>query len=145
MRVRPSCLILLRWLLLTCAVHAPLALGQQVWTRPDSAAGRPFSRGVSTTWSKLGDLELIEALRAGGYVLAFRHVETNWHEQDTQRGRFYDCATQRNVSDLGRKDALTLRRAFEALAIPLATVLAKSCWCGCNARRRSILRRTIWT
>jgi hypothetical protein len=47
-------------------------------------------------------------LRAGGVTLYFRHVATDFSQND-ERYVEGDCATQRNLTDAGRDDARRLR------------------------------------
>src|SRR5262249_16986597 len=63
-------------------------------------------------------------LRAGGYVLYFRHADTDHTQKDTQGMNFDDCAAQRNLTDRGRDNARAIGEAFRALRIPTGAVLA---------------------
>jgi len=68
--------------------------------------------------------ELLAALRGGGFVLYFRHADTDWKQNDTGGMRLEDCAAQRNLSDRGRENARAVGAAIRALAIPIGSVLA---------------------
>jgi phosphohistidine phosphatase SixA len=68
--------------------------------------------------------ELLTALRAGGYVLYFRHTDTDWTQTDTRGMRLDDCAAQRNLSERGRNNARIIGEAIRGLAIPIGSVLA---------------------
>ena len=68
--------------------------------------------------------ELLAALRGGGFVLYFRHADTDWKQNDTGGMRLEDCAAQRNLSDRGRENARAIGAAIRALAIPIGSVLA---------------------
>jgi len=72
----------------------------------------------------LRGVELLAALRGGGFVLYFRHADTDWKQNDTRGMNLEDCATQRNLSDRGRENARAIGAAIRALAIPIGSVLA---------------------
>lgn len=71
---------------------------------------------------------LVEALRAGGLNIYFRHVATNWSQSDDLRRRddwlSCDPAEMRQLSDAGRADASDIGNAMRKLGIPVAQVLA---------------------
>src|SRR5262249_55992779 len=50
--------------------------------------------------------EAIHLLRDGGYILYFRHAATDFSQNDAKMTSFEDCATQRNLTEKGRADAL---------------------------------------
>lgn len=68
--------------------------------------------------------ELLAALRGGGFVLYFRHADTDWKQNDTRGMNLEDCAAQRNLSDRGRENARAIGAAIRALAIPIGSVFA---------------------
>ena len=68
--------------------------------------------------------QLVEALRAGGYVLYFRHGVTNMSTRDSDRTSLANCATQRILSDEGRRQMTDIGKQFQRLHIPVDTVLA---------------------
>ena len=68
----------------------------------------------------LDDAPLLAALRAGGLVIACRHGITE-HGQD-DRGE--DRASQRNLSEDGRRQAEAMGRAVRAARIPVGPVLS---------------------
>jgi broad specificity phosphatase PhoE len=73
----------------------------------------------------LSDAQLVEALRAGGYVMVFRHGATHPDQADTdplnvdQPG---NEAKQRHLSDKGRATARQWNDAFRRLGIPVGKV-----------------------
>jgi phosphohistidine phosphatase SixA len=78
-----------------------------------------------------GELEgqlLIEALRAGGHTIYFRHAATDWSQQDRveQAGDWTSCdpARIRQLSAAGRATARAIGVAMRALRIPVDQVLA---------------------
>ena len=66
---------------------------------------------------------VLERLRRGGYVLAFRHAATDFSMTDTTRD-LRDCSRQRNLSAQGRRQARTIGISFRRLGIPVGRVLA---------------------
>lgn len=73
---------------------------------------------------------LLAGLRQGGYVLYFRHTATlpeHQHEANQRRAgthRIEDCATQRNLSELGYLQAREQADWIARLGIPMGEVLA---------------------
>jgi phosphohistidine phosphatase SixA len=96
-----------RWLLALLALAALAAA-----SRP--AAGAEELRGA----------ELLAALRGGGFILYFRHADTDHSQNDQRMGAFEDCARQRNLTDKGRDHARAIGAAIRTLAIPIGPVLA---------------------
>ena len=78
--------------------------------------------------SQLDDLELVQALRAGGYNIYFRHVATDWSQSDDVRQeddwRSCDPLHMRQLSAAGRDAARAIGTAMRRLAIPVDEVLA---------------------
>ena len=68
--------------------------------------------------------ELVEALRAGGHVLYFRHGKTDLSTRDADRTSLDNCATQRVLSDEGRQQMTQIGQHFKRLRIPVGHVLA---------------------
>lgn len=74
--------------------------------------------------------DAVQALSQGGYVIYFRHAATDHETVDTDRENLENCATQRNLSDLGRAQAEAIGTAFGLLDIPVDDVLS-SPYCRC--------------
>jgi len=68
--------------------------------------------------------ELVQALRAGGLVLYFRHGKTDLSTRDADRASLDNCSTQRILSDEGREQMAQIGRHFKRLRIPVGVVLA---------------------
>ena len=75
------------------------------------AAGQP-----ATTAS------VLEALRAGGHVVVFRHGATHPDQADTDPLNFDNVARQRQLNDAGRAQARAAGEAFGAAKVPLGKV-----------------------
>lgn len=65
----------------------------------------------------------VEALRAGGHAILFRHTVVRV-TQDRQPLDLADCASQHPLSEQGREEARNIGAAFTALKIPVGRVLA---------------------
>ena len=72
---------------------------------------------------RLEGAALVDALRAGGYVLLLRHTETARGGVDSLE-TLDDCAAQRPLSQAGREQAREIGRAITALDIPVERVVA---------------------
>ena len=66
---------------------------------------------------------LVDRLRRGGYVLAFRHAATDFSMADETRD-LRDCGRQRNLNAEGRRQSRTIGSALRRLGIPVGEVLA---------------------
>jgi class 3 adenylate cyclase/phosphohistidine phosphatase SixA len=73
---------------------------------------------------------VVHALQSGGLVIYFRHAETDQSQSDSDRLNLANCATQRNLSDKGRRQARAINEAFSALGINASMVLS-SPYCRC--------------
>jgi virginiamycin B lyase len=69
---------------------------------------------------------LVDRLRRGGYVLAFRHAATDFSMPDEPRDvrQLRDCTRQRNLSAAGRRQSRAIGSALRRLGIPIGQVLA---------------------
>jgi phosphohistidine phosphatase SixA len=70
------------------------------------------------------DATLLDGLRQGGFVIYFRHADTDHKQRDVPPLNLDDCTTQRNLTDRGREHARAIGAAIRALGIPIGTVLA---------------------
>jgi phosphohistidine phosphatase SixA len=100
--------LVLRWL-----CFATLVLAAPAATLAQQTAASPL-RGA----------DLLTALRAGGYVIYFRHADTDHSQNDQRMTSVDDCTTQRNLTDRGREHARAIGEAIRALQIPIGAVLA---------------------
>lgn len=74
--------------------------------------------------------DILAAMRAGGNVLLIRHAATERGVGDPPGFRVEDCATQRNLSNEGRRQAVRLGEALREARVPIAEVRS-SRWCRC--------------
>ena len=87
---------------------------------------------------------LLSALRAGGFVLYFRHTSTDFGQNDERMTGYEDCSTQRNLTDAGRAEARAIGAEIRELGIPIGEVLA-SPFCRTMETARLIFGRAIAT
>jgi phosphohistidine phosphatase SixA len=73
---------------------------------------------------------LWEKLKAGGQVVLMRHAITTPGVGDPPGMRLDDCATQRNLTDDGRRHARRTGEAFRARGATVERLLS-SPWCRC--------------
>jgi phosphohistidine phosphatase SixA len=66
--------------------------------------------------------DLIQALRAGGFVILVRHGATFGNQADTDPFNFADVGKQRNLNDKGKALARTFGDAIRAAEIPVGAV-----------------------
>jgi virginiamycin B lyase len=83
---------------------------------------------------------LLERVADGGYVLVFRHAATDFSKPDADPVVLGDCATQRNLSREGRRDARTIGAGARRAGIRLGRVLA-SPFCRTMQTARLAFRR----
>lgn len=74
------------------------------------------------------DSALVDALRAGGFNIYFRHAQTNWSQTDAidvvEDTRSCDGAKVRQLSDEGRAASVQVGESIRALGVPVGAVLA---------------------
>ncbi len=75
-----------------------------------------------------------ERLREGGYVLLLRHGIAPG-TGDPDHFDLDDCATQRNLSEEGRRQSAAIGESFRAAGVPVAKVLSSQ-WCRCRETAR---------
>ncbi len=71
---------------------------------------------------KLSGAELVSALRQGGYVIYFRHAQTEKDYADQVSAVMGKCDTQRMLSEEGWKQSKMIGQGFQALKIPVGAV-----------------------
>ena len=74
-------------------------------------------------------------LRAGGMVLLMRHGSTEAGAGDPPGYRLDDCATQRNLSEAGRREAARAGGRLRSIGAPIERVYT-SPWCRCRETAR---------
>jgi broad specificity phosphatase PhoE len=69
-------------------------------------------------------------LKGGAQVVLIRHAITTPGVGDPAGFKLEDCATQRNLTEAGRRDARRLGETFHVRGVPVGRVLS-SPWCRC--------------
>jgi phosphohistidine phosphatase SixA len=105
------------------AVRSGLALTVLATLAAGLVAAAPAS-GQPAEAPALRGAELLARLRGGGFILYFRHADTDHRQNDRHMKSVEDCATQRILTDQGREHARAIGEAIRALGIPIGSVLA---------------------
>ncbi len=110
-----------------------------VTPRP-SATLQPSATTEPTPTIRFGDElegeDLVAALQHGGYVIYFRHAQTEPTQTDTSIADFQDCSTQRNLTEAGRAQARAIGKAILSLDIPIGKVVSSAY---CRTRETALL------
>lgn len=96
-----------------------------------AAAACAGAQGQPDSHQALAGRELSAALRAGGFVVYFRHADTGAPVAEPPEFDLARCETQRNLNDNGRAQARAIGAQFRRLAIPVGAVLSSElcrCW-----------------
>lgn len=73
---------------------------------------------------KMNGKQLLDSLKQGGYVIYFRHAETEKDYADQVTAVMGNCSTQRTLSEYGWNQAKMIGEAFRKYSIPVADVIA---------------------
>jgi phosphohistidine phosphatase SixA len=73
---------------------------------------------------KVAGAELVSALQQGGYVIYFRHAQTEKDYADQVSATMGDCSTQRMLSEAGWQQAKMIGAAFQENSIPVGEVIS---------------------
>lgn len=94
-------------------------------TPPSSYGGGEGGEGEAPEFvNKLTGAALVNSLRQGGYVIFFRHGQTEADYADQVFANPMFCSTQRTLSEQGWQQARAIGRAFQELRIPIGDVVA---------------------
>ena len=94
---------------------------------PQPAEPQPGGQALKP---QLAGMALVQALAHGGYTILLRHTATSPFNPDSAVFDIDDCSTQRNLSELGKRQARLLGESFKKLEIGVSEVLA-SPYCRC--------------
>lgn len=78
---------------------------------------------AGTVWAQ-PPADVVRQLREGGYVLYMRHTSTDFSQNDSRMTSYENCASQRNLTDKGRREAREVGAHVKRLGIPVGEVLA---------------------
>lgn len=84
--------------------------------------------------------QLWSALQAGGIAVLLRHAQTEPGTGDPPGFRLGDCATQRNLSEEGRRQSARIGEALVARGVRVQQVLSSE-WCRCLDTARLVFPR----
>jgi phosphohistidine phosphatase SixA len=73
---------------------------------------------------KMDSEELLSELQQGGYVIYFRHAQTEKDYADQVKANVDDCSTQRTLSEEGWQQAIDIGDAFFDADIPIGEVIS---------------------
>ena len=73
--------------------------------------------------SRANDGDLAQMLRAGGYVIVFRHGATFPDQADTDPLNYDNVAQQRRLNPKGEEAAKALGQAFKTISVPIGKVV----------------------
>ncbi|WP_353957842.1 histidine phosphatase family protein [Lysinibacillus sp. G4S2] len=74
------------------------------------------------------DQSILDLLKKGGFVLYARHGEATVG-RDQPYLNFQDCYTQRNLSEVGRREAIYFGQMLRYLQIPISSQIVASPFC----------------
>ena len=80
--------------------------------------------------------EVLTLLRAGGYVIVFRHGDTHQDQADTDPLNLDNVAKQRQLNDMGRADAKQVGEVFKAAGVPIGKSLTSRFFRAVETARR---------
>jgi phosphohistidine phosphatase SixA len=92
--------------------------------------GACVAADTSEVRADAADDALWQRLRSGGHILLIRHAATDPGVGDPPGFRLGACATQRNLSERGRREARALGAALQAGGVAIGPVWS-SRWCRC--------------
>jgi phosphohistidine phosphatase SixA len=73
---------------------------------------------------KITATELVNALRQGGYIIYFRHAQTEKDYADQINAVMGDCSSQRMLSEVGWQQSKQIGEAFRKHQIPVGEVIS---------------------
>jgi phosphohistidine phosphatase SixA len=73
---------------------------------------------------KMDSEELLSELQEGGYIIYFRHAQTEKDYADQVKANVDDCSTQRTLSEEGWQQAISIGNAFADADIPIGEVIS---------------------
>ena len=105
-----------------------LCMGWAAWIFLAALVLVHLNAAVAQTDTALSGQALVDALRAGGYHIYFRHAATDWSQSDqvVKAGDWTSCEPDkmRQLADRGRQMTRAIGNAIRALDIPVSRVVA---------------------
>src|SRR5579883_350562 len=78
---------------------------------------------TATTTASVQSESIIQALQKGGYIIYFRHTQTNPNQADTDTLHLENVKAQRQLTKVGEQQVREIGAAFNRLKIPVGKVL----------------------
>jgi phosphohistidine phosphatase SixA len=78
---------------------------------------------TATTSASIQSESIIQALQKGGYIIYFRHTQTNPNQADTDTLHLENIKAQRQLTEVGKEQARQIGRVFQKWKIPVGKVL----------------------
>jgi len=100
-----------------------LAIALTLFTAPASH-GQEQQHDAAPVVEQPTEPSLVDRLRQGGFVIYLRHASTDFSQADSDLVNLQNCATQRNLTDVGRDQARAMGEAIGALGVPIGDVLS---------------------
>ena len=104
------------------AIESIVAQGGEGGEGGGSAELSPGEQANADFQDKLSGAELLSELQNGGYVIYFRHAQTEKDYADQVTADVNDCSTQRVLSEEGVQQSLAIGEGFRTAEIPIGTV-----------------------
>jgi phosphohistidine phosphatase SixA len=98
-----------------------LAQGGEGGEGADYSAGEKANADFQ---DKMSGIELLNALRRGGFVIYIRHAQTEKDYADQVTANPLDCSTQRMLSEVGWNQSKAIGEAFKKYSIPVNDVIS---------------------
>lgn len=83
----------------------------------------PIAQTDNSFSDRLSHTELLSALQRGGYIIYFRHAETEKEYADQDLADANNCATQRVLNETGWQQAKAIGKAFKDNSIPVGKII----------------------
>ncbi|MBW4657990.1 MAG: histidine phosphatase family protein [Drouetiella hepatica Uher 2000/2452] len=96
----------------------------------DRPSASPSAKLETPAFQRTGQDIWAQMRQGTGYVVLLRHAQTVDGTGDPPGFQLNDCATQRNLSEAGRQQAIRIGKAFRDRGIPIRQVLSSQ-YCRC--------------
>jgi len=110
-----------------CSSSEPVANKETMTESMTESMTKSMSEGeiANTNFKdKLSGINLLNDLKQGGYVIYFRHAQTEKDYADQVKAVMGDCSTQRKLSEVGWKQAKDIGEGFRKYDIPFDKVIS---------------------
>lgn len=105
-----------------CIGNVPMTIASEIKMPPSISIVAQNSETPPEFQDKLSGKALVDALKGGGYIIYFRHAQTEKDYADQIEAKMGDCSTQRMLSEAGWQQAREIGIAFEKMGFPVSQV-----------------------